>query len=190
MRRSPFARWTVSGDLGQALQRDVGENRETQRQESCRRGFGPRGPQRGVSACALGYKVTILEKSPKAGGLNRGGIPDWVLPQDVLDREVERLIELGIAIKTNTEVEKDVSWDSLKKEYDAVVLAVGLTEPKQRSRRRRKQASVILRTSLPARHRHGHIESEAGRRVAVIGGGNTAIDCAREALRQGAVEVT
>ncbi len=50
----------------------------------------------------LGYKVTIFEKSPKAGGLNRGGIQDWVLPQDVLDREIERLLELGITIKTNT----------------------------------------------------------------------------------------
>ena len=77
----------------------------------------------------LGYKVTILEKSPKAGGLNRGGIPDWVLPQNVLDREIERLVEIGVTIKTNVEVGKDVTWDDLKKNYDACVLAVGLTEP-------------------------------------------------------------
>ena len=52
-----------------------------------------------------------------------------MLPQDVLDREIERLVELGITIKTNTEVGKDVTWDDLKKNYDACVLAVGLTEP-------------------------------------------------------------
>src|SRR6201998_3916127 len=76
----------------------------------------------------MGYEVTILERSRKAGGLNRGGIPDWVLPQDVLDREIERLVELGITVKTNCEVGKDISWDDLKKNYAAVVLAVGLID--------------------------------------------------------------
>src|SRR5438093_9181311 len=92
-------------------------------------GSGPAGHSAAYQLARLGYEVTILEKAPKAGGLNRGGIPDWVLPQNVLDREIERLVELGVTIKTNTEVGKDVSWSDLERDYDAVVLAVGLTEP-------------------------------------------------------------
>src|SRR3989454_992640 len=117
------------GDLGQALPRDVVKAGPPNGRKVAVVGSGPAGHSAAYQLARLGYDVTILEKSPKAGGLNRGGIPDWVLPQDVLDREIERLVELGITIKTNTEVGKDVTWDDLKKNYDACVLAVGLTEP-------------------------------------------------------------
>jgi NADPH-dependent glutamate synthase beta subunit-like oxidoreductase len=153
-------------------------------------GSGPAGHSAAYQLARLGYKVTILEKSPKAGGLNRGGIPDWVLPQNILDREIERLQQLGIEIKTNCEVGKDVSWDDLKKNYDACVLAVGLTEPNSVRAEGENKEGVIY--GLPFLRDIGMSASKVklGARVAVIGGGNTAIDCAREALRQGAVEVT
>jgi NADPH-dependent glutamate synthase beta subunit-like oxidoreductase len=178
------------GDLGQALQRDVVKPGKPNGKKVAVVGSGPAGHSAAYQLARLGYKVTILEKSPKAGGLNRGGIPDWVLPQDVLDREVERLIELGIAIKTNTEVGKDVSWDSLKKDYDAVVLAVGLTDPNSVRAEGEDKAGVIYGLPFLRDIGMGTSKVKLGARVAVIGGGNTAIDCAREALRQGAVEVT
>jgi NADPH-dependent glutamate synthase beta subunit-like oxidoreductase len=178
------------GDLGQALQRDVVKPGKPNGKRVAVVGSGPAGHSAAYQLARLGYKVTILEKSPKAGGLNRGGIPDWVLPQHVLDREIERLIELGIAIKTNTEVGKDVSWDSLKKDYDAVVLAVGLTEPNSVRAEGEDKAGVIYGLPFLRDIGMGTSKVKLGARVAVIGGGNTAIDCAREALRQGAVEVT
>jgi NADPH-dependent glutamate synthase beta subunit-like oxidoreductase len=178
------------GDLGQALQRDVVKPGKPNGKKIAVVGSGPAGHSAAYQLARLGYKVTILEKSPKAGGLNRGGIPDWVLPQDVLDREIERLIELGIAIKTNTEVGKDVSWDSLKKDYDAVVLAVGLTEPNSVRAEGENKQGVIYGLPFLSDIGMGTSKVKLGARVAVIGGGNTAIDCAREALRQGAVEVT
>jgi len=178
------------GDLGQALQRDVVKPGKPNGKKVAVIGSGPAGHSAAYQLARLGYKVTILEKSPKAGGLNRGGIPDWVLPQDVLDREIERLIELGIAIKTNTEVGKDVSWDSLKKDYDAVVLAVGLTEPNSVRADGENKEGVIYGLPFLRDIGMGTSKVKLGARVAVIGGGNTAIDCAREALRQGAVEVT
>ena len=178
------------GDLGQALARDVVKAGTPNGKKVAVVGSGPAGHSAAYQLARLGYKVTILEKSPKAGGLNRGGIPDWVLPADVLDREIERLVELGITIKTNTEVGKDVSWDSLKKDYDAVVLAVGLTEPNSARAEGENKGGVIYGLPFLRDIGMGTSKVKVGARVAVIGGGNTAIDCAREALRQGAVEVT
>jgi len=87
------------GDLGQALKKDVVKPGKSNGKKVAVVGSGPAGHSAAYQLARLGYAVTILEKSPKAGGLNRGGIPDWVLPQDVLDREIERLEELGITIK-------------------------------------------------------------------------------------------
>jgi NADPH-dependent glutamate synthase beta subunit-like oxidoreductase len=178
------------GDLGQSLPKDVVKPGKPNGKKVAVVGSGPAGHSAAYQLARLGYQVTILEKSPKAGGLNRGGIPDWVLPQDVLDREIERLIELGIAIKTNCEVGKDVSWDDLKKNYDAVVLAVGLTEPNSVRAEGENKDGVIYGLPFLRDIGMGTSKVKLGARVVVIGGGNTAIDCAREALRQGAVEVT
>lgn len=178
------------GDLGQALARDVVRPGKPNGKKVGVVGSGPAGHSAAYQLARLGYKVTILEKSPKAGGLNRGGIPDWVLPQHVLDREIERLIELGITIKTNTDVGKDVTWDDLKKNYDACVLAVGLTEPNSVRAEGENKDGVLYGLPFLRDIGMGTSKVKLGARVAVIGGGNTAIDCAREALRQGAVEVT
>jgi NADPH-dependent glutamate synthase beta subunit-like oxidoreductase len=178
------------GDLGQALAKDVVKPGTSNGKKVAVVGSGPAGHSAAYQLARLGYTVTVLEKSPKAGGLNRGGIPDWVLPQDVLDREVERLVELGITIKTNCEVGKDVSWDDLKKNYDAVVLAVGLINSNSARAEGENKEGVLFGLPFLRDIGMGTSKVKLGARVVVIGGGNTAIDCAREALRQGAVEVT
>jgi NADPH-dependent glutamate synthase beta subunit-like oxidoreductase len=178
------------GDLGQALARDVVKAGPPNGKKVAVIGSGPAGHSAAYQLARLGYKVTILERSPKAGGLNRGGIPDWVLPQAVLDREIQRLIELGIEIKTNVEVGKDVTLDDLKKNYDATVFAVGLTESNSARAEGENKAGVVFGLPFLRDIGMGTSKVKLGARVAVIGGGNTAIDCAREALRQGAVEVT
>jgi NADPH-dependent glutamate synthase beta subunit-like oxidoreductase len=178
------------GDLGQALARDVVKAGSPNGKKVAVIGSGPAGHSAAYQLARLGYKVTILEKSPKAGGLNRGGIPDWVLPQAVLDREIERLVQLGIEIKTNVEVGKDVTLDDLKKNYDATVFAVGLIEPNSARAEGENKDGVIFGLPFLRDIGMGTSKVKLGPRVAVIGGGNTAIDCAREALRQGAVEVT
>jgi len=178
------------GDLGQALPKDVVKAGPANGKKVGVVGSGPAGHSAAYQLARLGYAVTILEKSPKAGGLNRGGIPDWVLPQHVLDREIERLVELGVTIKTNTEVGKDVTWDDLKKNYDACVLAVGLTEPNTVRAEGENKGGVLYGLPFLRDVGMGTSRVKLGPRVAVIGGGNTAIDCAREALRQGAEEVT
>ena len=178
------------GDLGLALSRDVvkagppngktvavvvGSARDTARHTD--RPTGLRGHDPGE----------IIE----SGRPNRGGIPDWVLPQDVLDREVARLVELGITVKTNTEVGKDVSWDDLTEAFRRRRPGRRADRAEQRPRRRRRQGWLFT-TVFPFLRDigMGKWTGTLGSRVAVIGGGNTAIDCAREALRQGAKEVT
>lgn len=178
------------GDLGQALARDVVKPGPSNGKKVAVVGSGPAGHSAAYQLARLGYKVTILERSPKAGGLNRGGIPDWVLPQNILDREIERLVELGIEIKTNVEVGKDITLDQLKKDYDATVFCVGLIEPNSARAEGEDKAGVIFGLPFLRDIGMGTSKVKLGARVAVIGGGNTAIDCAREALRQGAVEVT
>ncbi len=178
------------GDLGQALKQDVVKAGKPNGKKVAIVGSGPAGHSAAYQLARMGYKVTILEKSPKPGGLNRGGIPVWVLPPDILGREIERLEQMGIEIKCNVDVGKDVTWDQLKNDYDACVLAVGLTDPNSVRAEGEDKDGVIY--GLPFLRDIGMGESKVklGARVAVIGGGNTAIDCAREALRQGAAEVT
>src|SRR5207245_9257989 len=106
------------------------------------------------------------------------------------EREIERLVELGVTITTNTEVGKDVTWDDLKNNYDACVLAVGLTEPNSVRADGEQKDGVLYGLPFLRDIGMGTSKVKLGPRVAVIGGGNTAIDCAREALRQGAEEVT
>ena len=178
------------GDLGLALPRDVVQAGPSNGKKVAVVGSGPAGHSAAYQLARLGYTVTILEKSPRAGGLNRGGIPDWVLPQDVLDKEINRLKELGITIKTNTEVGKDISWDDLERSYDACVLAVGLTEPNKVKADGEDTPGVLHGLPFLRDIGMGTSKVKLGARVAVIGGGNTAIDCAREAFRQGALEVT
>ena len=178
------------GDLGQSLAKDVVKAGPPNGKKVAVIGSGPAGHSAAYQLARLGYQVTILEKSPKAGGLNRGGIPDWVLPQDILDREIERLQQLGVTIKTNTEVGKDITLDDLKKNYDACVFAVGLTDSNSARAEGEDKSGVIFGLPFLRDIGMGTSKVKLGARVAVIGGGNTAIDCAREALRQGAVEVT
>src|SRR5499427_7485448 len=178
------------GDLGQALPKDVVKPGPSNGKKVAVVGSGPAGHSAAYQLARLGYAVTILEKSPKAGGLNRGGIPDWVLPQAVLDREIERLVELGITIKTNIDVGKDISWEQLQTQYDAVVLAVGLIEPNSVRADGEDKDGVLYGLPFLRDIGMGTSAVKLGPRVAVIGGGNTAIDCAREALRQGAQAVT
>jgi NADPH-dependent glutamate synthase beta subunit-like oxidoreductase len=178
------------GDLGQALSRDVVKAGPPNGKKVAVIGSGPAGHSAAYQLARLGYKVTILEKSPKAGGLNRGGIPDWVLPQNGArsrDRTPRRTRHRG---QDERRSRQRHHLDDLKKNYDATVFAVGLTEPNSARAEGEDKAGVIFGLPFLRDIGMGTSKVKVGARVAVIGGGNTAIDCAREALRQGAVEVT
>ena len=88
-------------------------------------GSGPGGLSAAYQLARRGYPVTVFEAFPKSGGMLRYGIPDYRLPQQVLDAEIDRILELGVDLRLNTAVGSEISLDELRKDYKAVFVAIG-----------------------------------------------------------------
>jgi heterodisulfide reductase subunit A-like polyferredoxin len=152
-------------------------------------GAGPAGILCAYHLRQKGYSPTIFEASPVAGGMLSAGIPSYRLPRPVLNAEIDRLRAIGIEIRLNTPVGQGITLDELRESYAAVFIAVG--------------AQVEKKLRLPGEDLPGvtggleflrrvNLEGpfSPGRRVLVVGGGNSALDAARSALRCGAEQVT
>jgi NADPH-dependent glutamate synthase beta subunit-like oxidoreductase len=103
----------------------------SQREKIAVVGSGPAGLSCAYHLARRGYPVTIFESLPEPGGMLRYGIPDYRLPRDVIDAEVKRIAALGVEIRCGTTVGKDVDFDALQKEYDAVFVAIGAHQGKK-----------------------------------------------------------
>lgn len=147
-------------------------------------GAGPSGLSAAYHLARLGHMVTVKEAGPMTGGMMRFGIPAYRLPRNVLDAEVQRILDLGVTLELDAKV---TDLDALREEYDAVFVAVGAQVGKRAYLPAGSAAHVVDAVSLL----HGMATDERpllGRRVAVYGGGNTALDAARTARRLGAEE--
>ena len=146
-------------------------------------GSGPSGMSCAYYLAKLGHRVVVFEAEEALGGLLRTGIPPYRLPKEVVDHEVEKLCAMGIEFKTGCRIDRG-SWKSLKG-FDAVFLAYGASQDLPLNLDNRKDGKVISGLEfLKTVNLGGRIS--LGQRVAIIGGGNTAIDTARVALRLGA----
>jgi heterodisulfide reductase subunit A-like polyferredoxin len=152
-------------------------------------GSGPAGLSAAYHLARRGIKSTIFEALPQAGGMLRVGIPEHRLPRDVLDREIELITNLGVEIKTNTPIGADLSVDDLFDQgYKAVYLAIGahkgigLGIPGEKAKGVRQGVDFLREVNLTGK-------AEVGKHVAIIGGGNVAIDVSRSAVRLGAETV-
>jgi indolepyruvate ferredoxin oxidoreductase alpha subunit len=147
-------------------------------------GSGPAGLAAAWFLRRQGFQVTVLEALEAPGGMMRFGIPDFRLPKDVLDREIDRLLMMGIEIRCGVEVGRDISLEQLRKDYDAVIIAVGDSAPPtlELEGAGEVRRGLLYGVEFLQRYNRG-LKVDVGRRVAVIGGGNTAIDCARAARR-------
>lgn len=151
-------------------------------------GGGPAGLSAAYYLALKGHKPVIFEMMPKAGGMLRYGIPAYRLPKDILDDEISQVVELGAEIKVNQKLGRDFTLESLKKDYDAVFLGIGawagtkLGVPNEDVPGVMSGVEFLKTIGLES-------PSKIGKRVAVVGGGNVAIDAARSALRLGAEKV-
>jgi formate dehydrogenase beta subunit len=150
-------------------------------------GGGPAGLTAAYYLAKSGHAATVFEALPEAGGMMRVGIPDYRLPKDVLKAEIEDIKAAGVEIKTNTRVE---SLDELfQGGYNAIFLALGAHEGMKLGVEGENVTGVIDCATFLREVALGEKVS-MGKRVAVVGGGNAAIDAARVALRVGAQQVT
>ncbi len=149
-------------------------------------GSGPAGLTAAYHLALLGYRPVIYEAGPKLGGLLRTGIPQYRLPRDVLDREIDRILSLGVEPVTNYRVDR-TKLLKLTKKYDAILVATGLQKFRTLDLGQ-SDGAVMEGIEFLDLALEGKIRID-GERVAVIGGGNTAIDAARSALRIGASDV-
>jgi NADH-quinone oxidoreductase subunit F len=148
-------------------------------------GGGPGGLAAAYSLALMGYRPTIFEELPELGGMLRYGIPPYRLPRDILDQEIDFLMRVGVEVKTNTRVGRDITLEQLQKDYDAMFVAVGA---------HKNLPMRISGEDLPGvkggaeflREVELGTASNPGKRVAVIGGGNTAMDISRTCRRMGA----
>ncbi|MGV8145475.1 MAG: FAD-dependent oxidoreductase [Alkaliphilus sp.] len=152
-------------------------------------GAGPAGAQSAIDLRREGHAVTIIEKLNVLGGMMRVGIPEYRLPRNIIDFEYSYLTKLGIEIKLGVEVGADVSFEDLRNDYDIVILAHGahigsiIPIPGHKSKGVVSAQEYLKEISLTRK------STIAGKRIAVIGGGDVAMDCARSSWRVGAETV-
>jgi len=148
-------------------------------------GSGPGGLSAAYQLARRGYPVTVFEAFPKSGGMLRYGIPDYRLPQQILDAEIDRILELGVELRLNTAVGSEVPLDELRKDYKAVFVAIGAHKGIELKIEGETAPNVFTGTDFLHRANLGE-EVKVGNQVVVIGGGDTAVDAARVSRRLGA----
>ena len=153
-------------------------------------GAGPGGLSAAFFLQKEGHQVDIFEASPKAGGWLRYGIPEYRLPNDLLQKEVDNITALGVNIFYNQSLGGNVSFSELQKKYDAQILAIGCQKGTSIGCEGDDAENVISGIDfLKAMEMSGKKYDYSGKTVAVIGGGNTAMDCCRSSIRCGAEKV-
>jgi len=155
-------------------------------------GSGPCGLAAAHDLALLGYEVTIFEALPELGGMMRVGIPEYRVSREVVQKDIEEILKMGIAVKVNTRIGRDLTLNQLRQQgYEAILLATGahLSRPLDIEGVNFDQVfqGVYLLRDMALGEIPGNLFDK--KRVVVIGGGNVAIDAARTALRLGAKEL-
>ena len=148
-------------------------------------GSGPASLSFAYQMARRGYTVTVYEKDETAGGMLRHAIPDYRLPRDVLDSEIERLLSMGVALEYGVCIGVDISLDELRERHALLFLGLGAQAGRKLNVSGEHGPGVVTGIDF-LRRRKKVLSNLDAERVVVIGGGNTAMDAARSALRDGA----
>jgi len=148
-------------------------------------GSGPASLSFAYQMVRRGYRVTVYERSELPGGMLRHAIPDYRLPRDVLDGEVQRVFDLGVSLVTGVEVGRDLTLEQLRQDHTLLFLGMGAQSARKLGVEGEAGPGVMAGIDYLTRRKLG-IPGHLGGRVVVVGGGNTAMDAARSARRDGA----
>lgn len=149
-------------------------------------GSGPSGLTAAAFLRRKGFNVTIYEKYNELGGILRRGIPEFRLDKNILDNTINKILDLGIETKYNQELGKNLSMKSLEENYDAIYIAIGANISTKMNVPGEELNGVFGGNELLEKNLHPDYKDK---KVAIIGGGNVAMDCARTIKRKGAKEV-
>ena len=153
-------------------------------------GGGPSGLSAAYYLQLMGHQVTVYEMLPKLGGMLRYGIPNYRLPKDRLDEDIEAVLETGIEVKYGVKIGLDIKLDELRQQYDAVLITVGASTDKKLGLEGEDAEGVIPAVYFLRNVGMGDQADLSGQNVAIIGGGNVAMDAVRTAVRLGAKKVS
>ncbi len=152
-------------------------------------GAGPTGLSAAYYLARRGYRVTVFDAMPVAGGMMAIGIPPYRLPRAELERDIDRITALGVTLRLSTAVGRDVSLDDLRHQFHAVLLAVGAQLSQELGIPGEKELVGVIPATTFLKDFNLDSTARLSGTVAVIGGGSTALDAARSALRAGATKV-
>lgn len=153
-------------------------------------GGGPGGLSAAYYLQLMGHQAVVYEGNEKLGGMLRYGIPNYRLPKDKLDSDINAILATGVQVKYNIRVGKDVSVDELRKEYDAVLITIGAGTDKKLGIEGEDAEGVISAVSFLRKSSCGGGMDLNGKTVCVVGGGNVSMDAVRCAVRKGAKKVS
>ncbi len=153
-------------------------------------GGGPSGLTCAYYLALMGHSVTVYERHQKLGGMLRYGIPSYRLSREELDREIESILSVGIEVHTGVEFGKDITREELDERFDAVYTAIGAQLEKNARLEGSDAEGVVSAVALLGGIGDGILPDYKGKKVAIIGGGNVAMDATRTSLRLGAEKVT
>ncbi len=160
-------------------------------------GSGPAGLSCATFLLRAGVKPIIYEKADQAGGLLTYGIPEFKLEKEAVHRRIEFLLEAGMEIHYNTEVGQDITFQEIYKQHDAVFIGIGATQGRKLDYKAYNTDNLFMAmpflTNTQRKHWGKTYDKKyeiAGKKVMVIGGGDTAMDCVRTSIREGASAVT
>jgi len=150
-------------------------------------GGGPAGLSCAYQLARMGHAVTVFDEHEQLGGMMRYGIPGFRTPREVLDAEIRRILDLGIEARVKTRIGTDVTLEQLRKDYDAVFMGMGAQGGRPLPAPGAEAPNCVTATAFLRAFNDGRMKS-VGRRVVVVGGGDTSIDVATVARRLGHIE--
>ena len=151
-------------------------------------GGGPAGLSVAYQLALKGHSVTIFDDHEHLGGMMRYGIPGYRTPRDILDAEIQRILNLGVAVKLKTKVGVDISMEQIRKDFDAVFLGLGAQGGRALPAEGADNVSnVVTATAFLKAFNDGRLQT-VGKRVVVVGGGDTSMDVATVARRLGHID--